>query len=208
MYTGIIQSLLPVASLSKKEGLMRFSIRLPKELQKDLAQGASVGIDGVCLTVSEQKGDEVFFDAMGETLAKTTLGELKEGSRVNVERSALPGQEVGGHILSGHIDGMAEIIAVENPPGNHVVTFRPPVHLMKFIFSKGFIALDGASLTVVDAKQDEGTFKIWFIPETLARTTFGFKKARDRVNIEVEQYTKVIVETVERLLPDLLSSRT
>ena len=208
MYTGIIQSLLPVASLSKKEGQTRFSIRLPKELQKDLAQGASVGIDGVCLTVSEQKGDEVFFDAMGETLAKTTLGDLKEGSRVNVERSALPGQEVGGHILSGHIDGMAEIVAVENPPGNHVVTFRPPTHLMKFSFSKGFIALDGASLTVVDADQSTGTFKIWFIPETLAKTTFGFKKVGDRVNIEVEYQTKVIVETVERLLPDLLSSRT
>lgn len=207
MYTGIIQACLPISQVKTEPGLVRFALRFPSTLLKDLHHGASVSIDGVCVTVVDQQQDEVWFDAMQETLVKTTLGQLTVGRKVNIERSASAGSEVGGHIISGHVDGMAEIVQVEQPKNNQVVTFHPPKDLMKYIFNKGFIALDGASLTVVDVDQVTGTFKIWFIPETLRVTTFGFKHTGDRVNLEVDYQTKVLVDTVERVVEEKLAAR-
>lgn len=207
MYTGIIQACLPITQVKTEPGLVRFALRFPPALLKDLQHGASVSIDGVCVTVVDQQQDEVWFDAMQETLVKTTLGQLIEGRKVNIERSASAGSEVGGHVISGHVDGMAEIVQIEQPKNNHVVTFQPPKDLMKYIFNKGFIALDGASLTVVDADQATGTFKIWFIPETLRVTTFGFKRIGDPVNLEVDYQTKVMVDTVERVVEEKLAAR-
>jgi len=205
MYTGIVSDTFKIEQVDTAPGLMRLGIRLPDELLKGLQRGASIAIDGVCLTALEQDGNLVFFQAMYETLQRTTLGDARPGRRVNVERSAAQGVEVGGHIVSGHVDGVAEIVAIDNPVNNHVVTFRPPSNLMKYIFSKGFIAIDGASLTVVDADHKSETFKVWFIPETLRLTAFGFKRVGDRVNLEVEAQTRVLVDTVERLLPSIVS---
>lgn len=207
MYTGIIQACLPVTKLQKKAGLVQFAVQFTPQLMQQLEHGASVSVDGVCLTVVRQDGTEIWFDAMQETLSKTTLGQLKLGRRVNIERSATQGVEVGGHVISGHVDGMGEIIHISNPENNHVVTFTLPQGLMKYIFNKGFIALDGASLTIVDADQTSGTGKIWFIPETLRMTTFGFKQVRDKVNIEVDYQTKVLVETVDRVVEEKLAER-
>ena len=204
MYTGIIQNYLPVKSVSNAPGLTSFSIIFTPEILKNLQIGASVSIDGVCFTVTKVLENEVFFDAMQETLFKTTIGSLKVGQKVNIERSSTEGAEIGGHIISGHVHGMAKIIAIEELENNHVVTFQLPERLSKYVFDKGFIALDGASLTVVDADFDKGTLKVWFIPETLGRTTFGFKTVGDMVNVEVDQQTRVIVDTLERLLPQYL----
>lgn len=167
---------------------------------QNLVTGASVAIDGVCLTVTAIEGARVRFDAMAETLEKTTIGSLKNGDRVNVERSARMGTEIGGHPMSGHVSTMAEIIRVDESENNKAMTFRVEPLWMRFIFSKGFISLDGASLTVVDADKQAGTFQVWFIPETLRLTRFGTKTVGDRVNVEIDPQTQVIVETTERIL--------
>lgn len=207
MYTGIIQACVPISQVQTEPGLTRFAVQFPPELLKGLERGASVSIDGVCVTVVRQDGNEVWFDAMQETLSKTTLNRVVVGRKVNVERSAPAAGEVGGHIISGHIDGMGKIVRIENPQNNHVVTFTASAELMKYIFNKGFIALDGASLTVVDADQEHKTFKVWFIPETLRVTTFGFKGVQDHVNVEVDYQTKVMVDTIERVVEEKLAAR-
>jgi len=202
MYTGIIQALCRVVDLKDAHGLKHFVVELPERLMVGLQIGASVAIDGVCLTVTSIDDHRVSFDAMQETLEKTTIGSLKEGGSVNVERSAKMGDEIGGHVVSGHVSTMAEIVDVQESENNKVVTFRVEPIWMRYIFSKGFISLDGASLTVVDADSVAGTFKIWFIPETLKLTKFGTKRAHDQVNLEIDPQTQVIVETVERILSE------
>lgn len=200
MFTGIIQALVPIASLTTKPGLLSFALSLPPRLQENLSLGASIAIDGVCLTVTSVNNGTVTFDVMQETLTRTTLGTLTVGQNVNVERSATMGTEIGGHIVSGHVSCTAEIVAVSSPENNHAVTFQVPKEWMKYIFTKGFIALDGASLTVVDVNKTANTFSVWFIPETLRMTTFGTKDVGDRVNVEVDSRTQTIVETVENYL--------
>lgn len=200
MFTGIVKGLGTVVSGHAKPGLATFVVRLPKGYGDGLQIGASVAVDGVCLTATEIRGDDVSFDAMQETLEKTTVGSITEGSRVNVERSYRVGDEVGGHVVSGHVTGTAEIVAVNAPENNRVITFRVSPEWMKYVLPKGFVALDGCSLTVVDADRDAGTFTVWLIPETIASTTFGFKKPGDRVNFEIDAKTQAIVDTVENYL--------
>jgi riboflavin synthase len=200
MYTGIIQALCPVVEMIDKPGLKSFVVELPENLLVGLQIGASVSLDGTCFTVTKTDGVRVSFDAMQETLAKTTIGSLTLGDQVNIERSAKMGDEIGGHPMSGHVSTVAEIVDVQQSENNKSMTFRVDPSWMRFIFSKGFIGLDGASLTVVDADNAAGTFKIHFIPETLRLTRFGTKKIGDHVNVEIDPQTQVIVETVERVL--------
>jgi riboflavin synthase len=134
------------------------------------------------------------------TLLRTTLGALEVGSSVNIERSARKTDEVGGHILSGHIDCVGEIVSLETPENNVLMKCSVPLQFSKYIFSKGYIAVDGASLTVNNADASNGTFEIWLIPETLRVTTFGASKVGDKLNVEIDRSTQVIVDTVERFL--------
>jgi riboflavin synthase len=203
MYTGIIQALCPVVEVIDKPGLKSFVVEFPKGLTEGLELGASVSIDGTCFTVTKIDGSRVSFDAMQETLQKTTIGLLKQGDSVNIERSAKMGQEIGGHPMSGHVSTMAKMIAVDETVNNKAVTFKVDPTWMQYIFSKGFIGLDGASLTVVNADKVAGTFQIYFIPETLRLTRFGQKQVGDNVNVEIDPQTQVIVETVERLLQEM-----
>lgn len=202
MYTGIIQALCPVVELVDEPGLKSFAVEFPQHLLNGLQLGASVSLDGVCFTVTKIDGARASFDAMQETLQKSTIGQLASGDFVNVERSAKMGDEIGGHPMSGHVSTMAEIMAVDESENNKSMTFRVDPTWMRFIFSKGFIGLDGASLTVVDADAKAGTFKIHFIPETLQLTRFGTKHVGDFVNVEIDPQTQVIVETVERVLSE------
>lgn len=204
MFTGIVQGAVSVSSIVDRPGLRSLALDFTHGLREGLEIGASVAIAGVCLTVTAIDGDAVSFDAIEETLRRTTLGRLREGNRVNVERSARAGVEIGGHELSGHVDGTAEILAVDRPPGNHVITFRAPRELTRYIFTKGFIALDGCSLTVVDVDRDAATFTVHLIPETLRVTTFAALGAGDRVNLEIERRTQVIVDTVRDLAKDIV----
>jgi len=159
-----------------------------------------VAVGGVCLTATEIDGDRVRFDAMAETLRRTTLGALQVGARVNVERSYRVGDEVGGHIVSGHVTGTAEIVAVEATETNRAVTFRCDPSWMKYLLPKGFVALDGCSLTLSDVDARASTFRVWFIPETLRLTSFGQKTEGDLVNLELDSRTQTIVDTVESYL--------
>lgn len=200
MYTGIVQAACPVTHIERKPGLHSLTIALPAELLTDLSIGASVGVDGVCLTVTAFDEHSARFDVMQETLSLTTLGELAEGELVNIERSARQGVEIGGHLVSGHVDGTVDIVAIEEPDNNRFVSYRVPADNMKYILHKGFIALNGCSLTVAAVDKEACTFKVCFIPETLRATTHGNKQLGDRVNFELDRQTQAIVDTVERVL--------
>ena len=200
MFTGIVQGMGSVIAVDARVGLTSFVVALGARRGGALERGASIAIDGVCLTATDIAEDQVRFDAMGETLGRTTLDRLEVGQRVNVERSARVGDEIGGHLVSGHIEETACICEVEVSENNHVVTFEFSRRTLDYLFDKGFVALDGCSLTVVEVDRRLGRFEVHFIPETLAVTTFGFKRVGDRVNLELDPQTRAIVDSVERVL--------
>ena len=200
MYTGIVQGISNVARLNRTGGVLNITLAFSDALINNLVLGSSVSIDGVCMTVSGMNGNNISFDAMKETLENTTLGKLEVGDAVNIERSAKQGGEIGGHILSGHIEGMAEIINIDSIDNNFVVTFCFPEAWNEYIFHKGFIGINGASLTVVKHDNKKNEFCVYFIPETLRLTTFAEKKVGDSVNIEIDGQTKIIVDTVKNYL--------
>lgn len=202
MYTGIVQRMLPIEQLTRKPGLMSFSLKFDDELRAGLEQGASVAINGCCFTVTELSGALVSFDAIQETLDLTNLKHLKVGTQVNIERSAKSDAEVGGHILSGHIVDTARVIDIELTENNRRLTCKANASWLKFVFNKGFLAVNGCSLTVAHLDRDSSTFAINLIPETIVRTNFEQLKVGDELNIEVESQTQVIVETVERVMAE------
>ena len=167
-----------------------------------------MAVDGVCLTVTALQGEEAAdFDVMQQSLALTALGALTVGSRVNVERAAKEGAEVGGHALSGHVDFTARLADVRRPDNNHVLRLAVPAPWMRYIFAKGYIAVNGASLTVAEAEREPGGagwFEVWLIPETLRMTTFADKLVGDAVNIEIERSTQVMVDTLRDALAETL----
>ena len=202
MFTGIVQAYLPVKTIDHKPSFLTFSVEFTPQRVKDLQIGASVSIDGICLTVSVIQDTEVFFHAMLETLRLTTLQYLEVGKKVNVERSSRIGDEIGGHRVYGHVSGMGHIVAVHEPTNNRVLTIEVPQGMMKYVIQKGFIALDGCSLTVGEVERNIGTFTVWLIPETMNRTSFGIKGIGDYVNIEFDPTTQVIVDTVQRIMSE------
>lgn len=200
MFTGIVQGMGKVKSLNYKEGILNYSVEWDSSFLKGLETGASVSIDGCCQTLVKQENCEMFFQAIPETLKLTTLGSYKVGQYVDVERSARIGDEIGGHILSGHIIGTAQLHKIEKNEAGKVVFFlKCPKEWMAYILPKGFIALDGASLTVVDVFP-EGMFTVHLIPETLIRSVMGKKQEGDLLNLELDHFTMTIVKTVERVL--------
>lgn len=202
MFTGIVNGQGVVAALDRLDGLIRLTLSLPEDLLCEVELGASISVDGVCLTVAKFTEREVTFDVMQETLTRTTLGRLEVGSRVNIERAARNGAEIGGHPVSGHIDCSAVITAIDRPPHNCVLTFEVPREWERYIFSKGYVAVNGASLTVTGVNKDQHSFQVWLIPETLRLTTFGEKQVGDAVNIEIDRNTQIVVDTVIDFLQD------
>jgi riboflavin synthase len=199
MFTGIVSVAAPIAKIVDKPGLRTLTLRFPWRQRFLLRRGASVSLDGVCMTVTTKRGRDVTFDAMDETLEKTTIGLIKEGDLLNIERSFKTGAEIGGHILSGHVTEKARIIQIDKPENNHIITFQVPKKYMKYLFEKGFVALNGCSLTIVDVNYEAATFAVHLIPETLTVTTFGQKKVGDEVNFEIDSKTQTLVDTTERL---------
>ncbi|MFL6624831.1 MAG: riboflavin synthase subunit alpha [Burkholderiaceae bacterium] len=205
MFTGIVQAVATVSVLVDKPGLRSFTLAFPRGFCDGLEIGASVSVDGVCLTVTERVGEDAAnFDVMQQSLALTTLGALAVGSRVNVERAARDGAEIGGHPLSGHVDFQASLASVRQPENNHVLRIAVPAPWMRYIFAKGYIAINGASLTVSDANRAEGWFEVWLIPETLRMTTFGEKAVGAALNIEIERGTQVVVDTIRATVEERL----
>ncbi len=208
MFTGIVQGIAEVAAITDKPGLRSFSLEFPPGFCHGLEIGASVASDGVCLTVTALQGDtRADFDVMQQSLNLTTLAGLRQGSRINVERAARDGAEIGGHPLSGHVDFMATVAEIRRPENNHVLRIAVPAPWMRYIFAKGYIAINGASLTVAEAHREPGGagwFEVWLIPETLRMTTFGEKEVGSGLNIEIERQTQVFVDTVREAIEERL----
>ena len=198
MFTGIIQGTAEIVRVEEKTDFRTHVVRLPRALLGGLAAGASVAHNGCCLTVTAIDGDEVSFDLMRETLKVTNLGGLAPGDRVNVERAAKFGDEIGGHQMSGHIICTAEITDILKSDNNRQVWFALPPAFSRYLFPKGYIGIDGISLTIGEV--DGGRFNVNLIPETLARTNLGRREVGERVNIEIDPQTQAIVDTVERVL--------
>jgi riboflavin synthase len=200
MFTGIVQGTAEVVDIIEKENFHTHTIRLPQDELDGLKPGASVAHNGCCLTVVSIDADLVKFDLMHETLRVTNLGELEVGDQVNYERAARFGDEIGGHQMSGHIIAMAEVTKVLDSENNRQVWFRMPADLMRYVFTKGYIGIDGISLTIGDVAGNE--FNVNLIPETLERTNMDGRKPGDNINIEIDPQTQAIVDTVERVLAE------
>jgi riboflavin synthase len=199
MFTGLISDIGEILSIEDKPNLRRLRIACSYPPETILL-GASIACSGPCLTAVEigTIGDRCFFDceAAAETLARTTVGRWRIGDRINLERSLKIGDELGGHLVSGHVDGMADLLARDDFDGTARFTIRASAELAYFIAEKGSIALDGTSLTVNAVSGAE--FSILLIPHTLAVTTWGERKAGDLLNIEIDQMARYAARLAER----------
>jgi riboflavin synthase len=200
MFTGIVEELGTVHALERQSDAVRLTIRAATVLA-GTRPGDSIAVDGCCLTVvstgSADGTDTDLWtaDVMAETLAKTGLGALTPGDRVNLERAVTAGARLGGHLVQGHVDAVGHVVRRE--PGEHweVVAISMPRHLAPYLVDKGSIAVDGVSLTVVHAGDDE--FTVSLIPETLRRTTLGFRAPGDMVNLEVDVIGKYVARQLQ-----------
>ena len=193
MFTGIITDIGRVAQLEQR-GDLRARIETGYDT-KGIALGASIASDGVCLTVIETGKDWYDVEISAETVAKTNLADWTVGRRVNLERALKVGDELGGHIVSGHVDGVAEIVAMQDEGDSTRVTLRAPDSLARFIAPKGSVALNGTSLTVNEV--DGCDFGINFIPHTKDATTWGDAKAGDRINLEIDTLARYVARLQE-----------
>jgi len=196
MFTGIVSGTAPILRISDGGGVRTFTVGLGN-FAEDLETGASVSLDGVCMTVVSIDSGEVAFDAVSETMGRTTLSDRSEGDLLNIERSMRLGDELGGHVLSGHVMGTAEIIGSTIVGEGVDLRVSIPDGCAPFILEKGYIAVDGMSLTI--GKCDEESFSLHIIPETLRITTLDKKGVGDRVNIEIDSRTQAVVETMLRM---------
>ncbi len=203
MFTGIVQAKGRISGIQRNDFGARLSVDGlgwpdPKVYQP--ARGDSICVSGVCLTVVEVAGGAggvLSFDVIAETLAKTNLGELKEGDPVNLEPPVTASQPLGGHFMQGHVDGVGEVTDVQAGKNEHRVTVKPPAELMAYIIPKGSIAIDGISLTIAEVTEDR--FEVALIPTTLDLTTLGDTTVGRRVNLETDIISKTVVHQLERL---------
>ena len=202
MFTGIVQGLVAVVGVEEDENLSRIELKMD-DLASNIELGASVAVNGTCLTVTQVSDNgAVCFDIIKETLHTTNLGILQAGAQVNVERSFKVGDEVGGHIVSGHVTATATLSNLRAEGHDRVLTFKLADEWLRFVLHKGYIGVDGASITVSSVDREAGTFSISLIPETIERTTLGQLAIGDKVNVEVDSQTQTIVETIERVMQD------
>lgn len=193
MFTGIVEELGTIARLDRGTDSARLTVRGPL-VTSDATHGASIAVNGVCLTVVEHADGEFTVDVMAETLSRSSLGSLRAGDRVNLERAMAAGGRFGGHVVQGHVDGTAQVL--ERVPGDRweLVRLTLPAGLARYVVEKGSITVDGVSLTV--ASIDDTSFTVSLIPTTLDLTTLGHKGIGDLVNLEVD----VLAKYVERLM--------
>ncbi|MDK4683645.1 riboflavin synthase subunit alpha [Kingella negevensis] len=199
MFTGIVQGMGKLVAIEQPSADFRsHTVELPEHMAQDLQIGASIAHNGCCLTITQINERNVRFDLMAETLAKTNLGSLKVGDSVNLERAAKFGDEIGGHVMSGHIITQTEIVRIEKSEHNRTLFFKLPENIADYVLSKGFIGLDGCSLTIGDVAN--GEFNVYLIPETLQRTLFGTRQVGDKINVEIDAQTQAVVDTMKRVL--------
>ena len=201
MFTGIVQGMGRVVDVETVEGICRLTVDLGPHAD-GLRPGASVANNGACLTASHIDGSRVRFDVIAETMERTNLGSLAAGDSLNIERSLRFGDELGGHVLSGHVSGTATVSEIIADGDNRTMWFDVDRPLMRYLLWKGWVAFDGASLTISKVDRDNNRIAVSLIPETLERTTLGRVAVGDPVNLEVDAHTQAIVHTVQDLLSD------
>lgn len=197
MFTGIVQNKTPVTVERSLDQLKTFSIGLTQAQSEGLVTGASIALNGVCLTVTRIDSGRAWFDVMMETLRVTNLGELNTGDQVNVERAARFGDDIGGHAMSGHVSSTTTLVEVERPANNCILWFSITPDQRRYLMPKGYVGLNGCSLTIGDVQDDR--FNVYLIPETLDVTTFSDLDTGAHVNIEYDPQTQAIVETLTRM---------
>lgn len=193
MFTGIVRTLLRIEAMEYQNEIMRLALVGDAYATEGLQTGASLSVDGVCLTVTAIDNQTIWFDVIPETLNRTTLGYLQLGEFVNVERAARYGDEIGGHLVSGHVMGTGEVMELEQFREHSRLTCRVPSDWMRYLPLKAFVAINGASLTVADT-YPQGLFAVHLIPETLKRTTIGKKKIGQRLNIEIDSHLQAVID--------------
>lgn len=199
MFVGIVQGTAKVEELAAQPDFCRIGVRLPVSACTNLQQGASIALNGVCLTITSWQDNLVFFDVMQATLRLTNLGALQLGEVVNFERAARLQDEIGGHLMSGHIIDQVQLIKREELDTNNLrLQFSVAEQWHKYLFDKGFVGLNGCSLTV--AELTPAGFSVYLIPETRRATTFDSLPEGAWVNLEIDPQTQAIVATVERVL--------
>ncbi|QRN40929.1 MAG: riboflavin synthase subunit alpha [Neisseriaceae bacterium] len=204
MFTGIVQGMGTIVDIQKGNDNKSQTnwVKLPQMSTEGLQVGASIANNGCCLTIAKVEKDVVAFNLIEETLKRTNLSSFVVGDRINIERSIKMGDEIGGHIMSGHIMRTLVISKIEKSAENCSIFFNLPEEVRPYIFEKGFIGLDGCSLTV--GKINGSEFSVHLIPETLDLTIFKYRKIGDEVNLEIDSQTQAIVNTVARFMRDQL----
>lgn len=207
MFSGIVEGTGTITHIEELNDHTHWKVELPSGSEIGIEIGASVSLDGVCLTATSIGKNTIGFDLIQETLLRTTLDERKIGDSVNIERALRYGEEVGGHLVSGHIMAKGTIQEIRSSleqSDDHAdetadIRISVPNSLTDYIFEKGYIAIDGISLTIGKIN-DSGEFNLHIIPETLRRTTLGMKNVGDSVNIEIDSMTQAVVDTVKRTM--------
>lgn len=198
MFSGIVAGIGEVAELREQPPFFELCVQCDLPILEGLISGASVSVNGVCLTAKKIEGVHAYFDLSSETLAKTTLGTLQNGTRVNMERAITYGDEIGGHMVSGHIDTTGTVREIINDASGIRFKISCAPEFMKYVIQKGFISIDGVSLTINDPGEQD--FYVHIIPETMNRTILSLYTLGDKVNIEFDTLTQTVVDTVERIL--------
>ncbi len=197
MFSGIVSGLGSIKSIKDKNDIVSIEIKAPKNFSKKLQKGASVSVDGVCLTAKKANSDNIKL-FIEETLSRSTLGNFVKGQKVNLERSITSSSEIGGHLMSGHIHGVAKILDISAKESSIDMKISIPKGKSKYILEKGYIGINGCSLTV--GKVNKSSFNIHLIPETLEVTNLAVLEKKQFINLELDQNTVSIVDTVERVL--------
>ena len=203
MFTGIVVGMATVESLTGSDELSTLTLSTDR-LPEDSQIGDSICISGCCLTITAHHDNQVSFEVMGETLRKTTLGMRQPGDQVNIEPALRPQSQLGGHIVSGHVDGIGEVVDITDKDGWHTVFFRVPDAIRRLVSPKGSITVDGTSLTIIDVEdRPDGTvISIGLIPHTLAVTTHGQLQVGDQVNMEADMLARYVQRLVETQVAD------
>ncbi len=198
MFTGIVSGQGYIHKIKNNVDYASITIKAPAGFSKDLKRGASVAVNGVCLTAKKGATDLLEFDVIPETLEKTNFKLLSKGNKVNLERSMKANTEIGGHLVSGHIHGVGVIKSINDRGQTKDLRIQPPASLMEYLFYKGYVGLNGCSLTI--GKVFKSSFNIHLIPETIKVTNFQKMKKGDLINIEIDQTTINTVETIKKIM--------
>ena len=206
VFSGIVHSTGTITQASKNKDSLTLEVESSSDFVADLQIGASVCVDGVCLTVTSVTDTLMSFDLIIETLRSTTFDKVKLSEQVNLERSIKFGDEIGGHILSGHVSDTLSIDKISKTDENYVLTFKTSSDIVKYIFPKGYVAINGVSLTVGDVSREDNLFNVYLIPETLRRTNLSNKLVGDLVNVEIESQTRNTVDTITQITKENINA--